>query len=58
MIKIMFMLIKKMFIGLLTGLQHLTKIIETKLISGKIYGNSRMVLFSEMNQAPSPYSDL
>ena len=54
----MFMLIKKLFIGLLTGLQHLTKIIETKSISGKIYGNSRMVLFSEMNQAPSPYSDL
>ena len=54
----MFMLIEKMFIGLLTGLRHLTKIIETKSIPGKIYGNFGMVLFSEMNQAPSPYSNL
>ena len=39
-------------------LQYLTYIIETKSISGKISGNSGMVLFAEINQAPSLYSML
>ena len=34
--------------------QYLTKIIKTKSIPGKTYGNSRMVNFSEINQAPPP----
>ena len=32
-------------------LQYLTQIIETKSIPGKIYGNSGMVHFAEINQA-------
>ena len=35
--------------------QYLTWIIEFKSIPGKIYGNSGMVHFAEINQAPSPY---
>ena len=35
-------------------LQYLTQIIETKSIPGKIYGNSGMVHFAEINQAPPP----
>ena len=38
--------------------QYLTKFIETKSIPGKIYGNSGMVHFAEINQVPSPYSML
>ena len=33
-----------------TYLQYLTEIIETKSIPGKIYGNSRMIHFAEINQ--------
>ena len=32
--------------------------IETKSIPGKIYGNSGMVHFADINQSPSPYSML
>ena len=39
-------------------LQYLTQIIETKSIPGKIYENSGMVHFAEINQAPPPYSML
>ena len=39
-------------------LQYLTLIIETKSISGKMYRNSGMVHFPEINKAPSPYSML
>ena len=33
-----------------TYLQYLTEIIETKSIPGKIYGNSGMIHFAEINQ--------
>ena len=37
-------------------LPYLTWIIETKSIPEKIYGNSEMFHFAEINQAPSSYS--
>ena len=39
-------------------LQYFTYIIEIKSIPGKIYGNSGMVHFAEINQVPPPYSML
>ena len=33
-----------------------TKIIKTKSVPGKIYGNSGIVYFVQINQTPSPYS--
>ena len=41
-----------------SGLQYLIQIIETKSFSRKIYRNSEIVHFSEINQASSPYSKL
>ena len=38
--------------------QYLTGIVETKAIPGKIYENSGIVHFAEIDQAPSPYSML
>ena len=34
------------------------QVIETNSIPGKIYGNSVMVRFAEINQVPSPYTML
>ena len=39
-------------------LQYLTQIIETKSIPWKIYRNSEIAHFTEINQALSPYSVL
>ena len=39
-------------------LQYLAKIIDTKLIFGKIYGNFGMLYFAETSQVPRPYSML
>ena len=39
-------------------LQYLTKIIETKSIPGKFYGNSVIVHFAEINHAPPANSML
>ena len=41
-----------------TYLQYLAEIVETKSIPGKIYGNSGMIHFAEINQVSSPYSML
>ena len=37
-------------------LQYLTKIIETKSVQGKMYGNSGMVYFADINWATSTFS--
>ena len=42
------------FYGAIQNSYNITKIIETKSIPGKIYGNSGMVHFAEINQAPPP----
>ena len=34
------------------------EVIETNSIPGKIYANSAMVRFAEINQVPSPYTML
>ena len=39
-------------------LQYLTQMIETKSIPGKIYRNSGIVHFTEINHATPPYSML
>ena len=39
-------------------LQYLTQMIKTKSIPGKIYRNSGMVHFTEINHATPPYSML
>ena len=39
-------------------LQYLIQIMETKSNPGKIYGNSGMIHFAEINQAHPPYSML
>ena len=44
------------FYGAIQNSYDVTKIIETKSIPEKIYGNSGMVFFAEINQAPSPDS--
>ena len=45
-------------LGLLNiSLQYLTKIIYTKSIPGKIFGNSGMIHFVETSQAPTPHTE-